>query len=127
MVDMVALKTRSRRALHKAMAAQALYTAPGDTVARPVSVRYHNFPVLGFAMQSITPDGASIFNGQERLIFNATELASPSDGGAAIVLAYDGQVEIHGYSPAGSLKLSLDSLARSDGPENIYWSVTESS
>ncbi len=121
MARMADIKKRSRLALHKAMAASAFHTPVGGGARRPVSVRWHNrmSPAL-----SIEQGGAGIIEGIEKLIFNATELASPTDLGAPIVLARGDLIEIPTYDAGATMFIELDNEGETDGPENVYWSIT---
>lgn len=114
MADIAAIKTKSRRSIHDALAVSAIYeddeTPPNDKV----TVRWHNRLVRNGSLDEGSYDVA-IIEGIDRLVFNETNLAA-----AGITLKRNGVLTV----PSLGAKFELEAMAEPDGPENVYWMVT---
>lgn len=109
--DLAALKASSRQALHECLAVAAFYE-DSETPPTGITVRAHNKMVRAGALDG--GFGVEVFEGLDRLIFNAPEIISKN-----IVLFHGGYVTIPQYG----LRYSLEAQEQSDGPVNIYWTV----
>jgi hypothetical protein len=112
------LKTSTRLALHARMGEPCLYqdeegayhpTADQVAAGLSLNVRWSNKSKV---MKDDT--GLTLWEQVEKLIFNATELAS-----LGLTLEPGGRIEIPGYQVA----FVLDQPFEPDGPENVYWMV----
>lgn len=122
--DLAETKRKARQALHGLAGVRALYTGPEDG-AEPVGlfVRWHAKHAV--PMGDLDNQGyAELMAGIDRLVFNESNLAAPvqDDGttATAVTLRRNGTVEFPQYSAA----FTLDQRDPSDGPENVYWTVT---
>jgi len=112
MVDLVDIKTRSRRLTHSRMAVPVVYTAEdADDSVLGITARWHNRK--GFA--GLGNDTADIFEGVERLVFNAEQLEE-----LGVVLERNAVVEFPGYGSS----FRLDIEEETDGPVLSYWTVS---
>lgn len=116
------VKRDARLAMFEAMGEPATYTDP--TLAGPVPTlaqqalglaltpRWHNKTKM---MGEMNSDSVAIFEGVERVIFSDEQLIT-----LGLTLRRGGTLTFPGYGVA----FTLDQREQSDGPVNVYWSVT---
>ena len=119
------LKRDARQAKFGLLGEPVFYTDRENLIARPtaeereaglaLTCRWHNKNRL---LGELDNDSVAIMEGVERLVFDAAELAALD-----LKLVRGGEVVF----PDLDLEFRLDQPERSDGPVNVYWSVTRES
>lgn len=114
-----AIKTEARLALHARMGEPCTYTDGTDPVVPSVeqvaaglglNARFQTKAKVSLG----NSDGLTVMEPIEKLIFNATELAT-------LGLELEQGAEL--FFPGYGITLILDSPLDPDGPENVYWTV----
>lgn len=110
-------KLKGRQALHRALAAPAVYrdtSTPVDGLG--ITVRWHNKLVRNGAQEG--GYDAEILEGIDRLVFQKSDLAVN-----AVELKTKGTVTVP-FDDGSSAVFRLEAEEPEDGPENRYWSVS---
>ena len=114
MLPYAQIKERARRLVHQAFAVPATYTAPGGTVAVPLTVRMHGKIIMG---GDIEGEGyATIVENVNKLVFSRDELTA-----ANLTLQANGLVILIPYS----YSFRLDIKDPDDGPVTERWHVAQ--
>lgn len=111
--DFAGALLKNRQIVHETLAVPAVYEDP-FTKPTGITVRWHNKIVRnGPSEQGYD---AVIVEGIDRLVFFESNLAT-----AGVTLQKNGIVKVPSL---GDARFRLEVLERKDGPENIYWMVS---
>lgn len=109
------IKHDARRAVHDALAVEAVYTDPDGVNATTLSVRWHNRINRHGDMDA--QGYAEIIENIDRIIFDLEELAAKG-----VTLAREGTVTLSAL--LGGATFSLDAQEPDSGPIERIWLVT---
>lgn len=115
--DFADAKRQLREVVHDYLAVSAVYYDP--VVPRtPITVRFHTKLAMAGALEG--GYGVEVIEGINKLVFSAPELLAARDG-LGLFPVERGIVIIEKYDNAA---FRLESQAPSDGPQNVYWTVS---